>query len=47
MGICIVKKSRLEQANAETMVYVHTNLCLIYRQRQEWLKGNKDVGFVS
>ena len=21
------------------MVYVHTNLCLIYRQREEWLKG--------
>ena len=21
------------------MVYVHTNLCLIYRQREDWLKG--------
>ena len=21
------------------MVYVHTNLCLIYMQRDEWLKG--------
>jgi len=21
------------------MVYVHTNLCLIYKQRDEWLKG--------
>ena len=26
-----VKKSKLEQSKAETMVYVHTNLCLIYR----------------
>ena len=34
-----VKKSRLEQSRAETMVYVHTNLRLIYRQREEWLKG--------
>lgn len=34
-----LKKSRLEQSRAETMVYVHTNLRLIYRQRQEWLKG--------
>lgn len=22
-------------------MYVHTNLCLIYRQREEWLKGKK------
>jgi hypothetical protein len=34
-----LKKSRLEQSRAETMVYVHTNLRLIYRQREEWLKG--------
>eukprot|EP00253_Pinus_taeda_P004215 PITA_04215 len=34
-----VKKSRLQQSRAETMVYVHTNLCLIYRQREEWLRG--------
>eukprot|EP00253_Pinus_taeda_P025575 PITA_25575 len=34
-----VKKSRLEQSRAETMVYVHTNLRLIYRQREEWLRG--------
>ena len=34
-----VKKSRLEQSRAETMVYVHTNLRLIYRQREDWLKG--------
>jgi hypothetical protein len=35
-----LKKSRLEQSNVEIMVYVHTNLSLIYRQREEWLKGN-------
>ena len=34
-----VKKNRLEQSRAETMVYVHTNLRLIYRQRNDWLKG--------
>jgi len=34
-----VKKSRFEQSRVETMVYVHTNLRLIYRQRDEWLKG--------
>jgi hypothetical protein len=34
-----LKKSRLEQSRAETMVYVHNNLCLIYRQREEWVKG--------
>ena len=28
-----VEKGRLEQSRAETMVYVHTNLRLIYRQR--------------
>jgi hypothetical protein len=31
-----LKKSRLEQSRAETMVYVHINLRLIYRQREEW-----------
>lgn len=25
------------------MVYVHTNLCLIYRQREEWLRGKKKM----
>jgi hypothetical protein len=34
-----VKKSRIEQSRAEIMVYVHTNLPLIYRKRKEWLKG--------
>jgi hypothetical protein len=34
-----LKKSRLEQSRAESMVYVHTNLRLIYRQREEWVKG--------
>jgi hypothetical protein len=34
-----LKKSRFEQSKVETMVYVHTNLCLIYRQREEWVKG--------
>jgi len=38
-NLCSVKKSRLEQSKAKTMVYVHTNLRLIYRQREEWLKG--------
>ena len=33
-----LKKSGLEQSRAETMVYVHTNLCLIYRKREEWVK---------
>jgi hypothetical protein len=28
-----------EQSRAKSMVYVHTNLRLIYRQREEWLKG--------
>ena len=30
-----LKKSRLEQSRVEAMVYVHTNLCLIYRKREE------------
>jgi hypothetical protein len=34
-----LKKSRLEQSRAKTMVYVHSNLHLIYRMREEWLKG--------
>jgi hypothetical protein len=50
-----LKKSRLEQSKAETMVYVHTNLHLIYRQREEWVKGKTkmwdvfpdDMGFDS
>ena len=33
------KKSKLEQSKAETMVYVHTYLRLIYRKREEWVKG--------
>ena len=39
MGICSVKKSRFEQSRAKTMVYVHNNLRLIYRQREDWLNG--------
>ena len=34
-----LKKSRLEQSRAETMVYVHTDLRLIYRKMEEWVKG--------
>ena len=34
-----MKKNRLEQSRAETMVYVHSNLRLIYRKREEWVKG--------
>ena len=34
-----MKKSKLEQSRAETMVYVHTNLHLIYKEREDWLKG--------
>ena len=34
-----LKKSRLEQSRAETMVYVHTNLRLIYTKREVWVKG--------
>eukprot|EP00253_Pinus_taeda_P022236 PITA_22236 len=41
-----VKKSRLEQSRAEIMVYVHTNLRLIYRQREEWLKGKTKMSDV-
>lgn len=29
------------------MVYVHTNLCLIYKQREEWLKGKTKMWDVS
>ena len=35
-----MKKSRLKQPRVETMVYVHTNLRLIYKQSEDWLKGN-------
>ena len=38
-----VKKSRLEQSREETMVYVHTKLHLIYRQREDWLNGKKNM----
>ena len=34
-----LKKSRLEKSRVEMMVYVHTNLHLIYRKREEWVKG--------
>jgi len=34
-----VKKSKLKQSRAETMVHVHTNLCLIYKQSNRKLKG--------
>ena len=34
-----VKKNRLEQSRAESMVYVHSNLRLIYKKREEWVKG--------
>ena len=33
-----LKKRRLEQSIAKTMVYVHTNLRLICRKREEWVK---------
>ena len=32
-----MKKSRLEQSRAG--VYVHSNLRLIYRKKEEWAKG--------
>ena len=38
-----LKKSRLEQFGVETMVYMNTNLCLIYRQRDDWLKGKTNM----
>ena len=38
-----VKKSRLEQSRAKSMVYVHSNLRLIYRKREK----DKDVGCLS
>jgi hypothetical protein len=34
-----LKKGRLEQSKVDTMVYVHSNLHLIYRQREEKFKG--------
>lgn len=36
-------KIRLEQSKAKTMVYDHTNLHLIYKQREEWLKGKTKI----
>jgi hypothetical protein len=38
-----LKKSRLEKSRVETMVYVHNNLHLIYRQREEWVKGKTNM----
>jgi hypothetical protein len=38
-----VKKRRIEQSREETMVYVHTNLHLIYMKRKEWLKGKTNM----
>jgi hypothetical protein len=29
--------------SGDLVVYVHTNLCLIYRQREEWLKGKTNM----
>lgn len=29
----------LEKSKAKTLVYIHTNLHLIYREREEWLRG--------
>jgi len=34
-----LKKSRLEQSRVDSIVYLHTNLRLIYRQSEEWVKG--------
>ena len=38
-----MKKSRLEQSRVESMVYVHSNLHLIYRKREEWVKGKRKM----
>lgn len=38
-----LKKSRLEQSREEAMVCVYTNLHLIYKKRQEWLKENTNM----
>jgi hypothetical protein len=38
-----LKKRRLGQSRAKTMVYVHSNLRLIYRIRDHWLKGKTKV----
>jgi hypothetical protein len=32
--------------SGDLVVYVHTNLCLIYRQREEWLKGKTTLWYV-
>ena len=37
MGTCTI--CRIELSRAETMVYVHTNLRLIYKKEEEWVKG--------
>ena len=50
-----MKKSRIEQSRAESMMYVHSNLRLIYRKREYWVKGKTkmwdffpdDMGLVS
>jgi hypothetical protein len=33
-----LKKRRIEQSNTKAMVYVHSNLCVIYKMRNKWLK---------
>jgi hypothetical protein len=38
-----LKKRKLEKSRAKKMVYVHTNLHLIYRKREEWLKGKTNM----
>ena len=38
-----VQKNKLEQSRADTMVHVHTNLLLSYRQKDEWLRGKKKM----
>jgi hypothetical protein len=43
-----LKKSRLEQSKAKTMVYVHSNLHLIYKDEEQVVEGkDKDVGCIS
>ena len=42
-----LKKSRLEQSKEETIVYVHTNLHLIYGPGRVGEGKDKDVGCVS
>jgi len=38
-----LKKSKLEQSRAEIMMYVQSNLHLIYRQKELWLKGKPEM----